>query len=251
MNDPGIIYFMMSRFPSRPLHDYYMNALRNYLFVPLAHHAIYVGYHDWRAWTAREGINDAHISRNNPNQGPFMNRIEYNYTRGYVGHPVNRYPRHIPKGPQWVYGDAYNKYFSWFDALFMSRLVNPLNPSLRIFNWARYNPGNHIPGERVNRNQSTNCIVCVYFRLLWNVNCTRPEDRLGPKRCRVEDEHGNIREQSTSLNSRQKPMHHCQQCRFPLCSLHFHQFHDVTNPAMNLPGPKRNYDDEEDPERIE
>ena len=70
--DPGVIYFMMSRFPTRPVHDYYMHALRNQVSVRIPHDN-YVGYHDWRAYTARKGINTSHIRDNNPNQGPKMN----------------------------------------------------------------------------------------------------------------------------------------------------------------------------------
>ena len=56
---------MMSRFPTRPVHDYYMNALRNQVSVRVPHDN-YVGYHDWRAWTARKGINAKNIEDNNP-----------------------------------------------------------------------------------------------------------------------------------------------------------------------------------------
>merc|ERR1719162_790584 len=136
---------MMSRFPSRPVHDYYMHALRNQVIVRSYQNS--VRYHDWRAYTARKGINAKNIEDNNPNRGPKMNRIEYNYTLGYCGHLVNPYPRHIPLAPNWVYGEAVNKHFYWRDALYMSRQLNTANPSLRIFNWARYNPGNHIPGK--------------------------------------------------------------------------------------------------------
>ena len=247
MNDPGVIYFMVSRFPSRPLHDYYMNALRNEVRVRVDHD-IYVGYDDWRAYTAREGINTTHIKDNNPNRGPVMNRIEYNYTRGYCGHPVNPYPRNIPPSPLWIYGTSVHKHFYWRDALYMSRDLNFANPSLRIFNWARYNPGNHIPSEQ-RCSPQTSCIVCKYTRSLWNHNCTRREDRLNKDFCRVVDDNGDVSIQSTRGHITKNPVHYCQQCRFPLCSRHFHPFHDVTNPEMNERGPNSDLDDEEDGER--
>ena len=129
----------------------------------------------------------------------------------------------------------------------MSRELNFANPSLRIFNWARYNPGNHIPGKPCSAD--TECIVCQFTRLLWNFNCTRKEDKLLKRKCRVVDDNGDVSIQSTQGHFTRNPMHYCQQCRFALCSRHFLPFHDVTNAEMNGPGPYSGHDDEEDAER--
>merc|ERR1712238_106471 len=73
------------------------------------------------------------------------------------------------------YKDENNNWY-WEDMYSKSRILNPENTSMQLFDWARYEPGqgNHQERERVGR--SGECVYCKCLRMQHNIN--NPKDKL-------------------------------------------------------------------------
>lgn len=119
-----------------------------------------------------------------------------------------------------------------------SRALNHDNLSLLPFNCACYEPGlgNHQRRER--KIPGIRCIYCSCLRARHNID--HPNDRWDPNIVYLMINGQRVR-RSMRRNTEQELVCRCLTCLFPLCYYHHDPFHDIDNEEANLPGPRREY----------